>query len=184
MPEPIRRSRSISRLVTAAALSATVLVGGCAGQSGEPGGAGTASVASLPSSGAAGAPSAAPSAAAQRPLIRIDTSGEEIDRMYAAYFRCLKDHGVPSQLALKMHGPTRYKDALAACAAKEPEDFQEREKRENPALFREHQRKQIQCMRAHGMAIVTDPEGFGYVNPARDMGSPWDHKCERLAFGG
>jgi hypothetical protein len=117
--------------------------------------------------------------------------------MMKAYARCLQSKGASAGLVAKTTGygtpadgdfsgdaSKKFKTARVACASKEPEYYQDREKREDPSAFKNHQRAQIKCMRAHGLAIETDADGWGYTNPGRDMGSTWDKKCQLEAFGG
>jgi len=181
-----RPPRPTRYLVGVLAVILTGVLGGCSGGSDDSPGSAAASVASIPRSGASSAPAAAATVAAERPLIRIDTSVEEAERLYNLYVECLTAHGVPSKAQRVQNQDDReFKPAFAACAAKEPEDYQDRLKREDPAAFKDRQRVQIQCMRAHGLAIEMNAGGlWGYTNPARDMGSAWDNKCEHQAFGG
>ena len=178
---------SRSFVLVLAALSMSVL-GACSGgsdESSEPTGSG---VASIPRASSTSVPDRTTAAAAvERPLIRLDSTPDEIQRLFDNYTKCLDDKGVPSkkQRASSDRVLTdKEKAGVAACAGKEPEDYQEREQREHPAAFKDKQRKQVKCMREHGLAIETNAEGWGYTNPARDMGSAWDKKCERQAFGG
>jgi hypothetical protein len=183
----IQRSTSATWFTGALITASAVLIADCSGPSAPSADPAGASIASVPRTSGPSAPGAAAttSAARDRPLIRLDTTPEEVDRMYAGYEKCLADHGMPSKAEQAKTKTLRdYPEAIAACAAKQPEDYQEREKRENPAAFQDHQREQIRCMREHGLAIETMPEGWGYTDPARDMGSAWDDKCERQAFGG
>jgi hypothetical protein len=186
MPSLIQRSTSARWLIGAVVNALAVLSAGCSGPSTQPSNPAGPSVASLPrTDSSSGPPATATTAATERPLIRLDTTPEEAERMYTVYQDCLSDHGMPTKAErVRTKNLREYPAAVAACAAKEPEDYQEREKRENPAAFQDHQREQIQCMRAHGLAIETGPDGWGYTDPARDMGSAWDDKCERQAFGG
>jgi hypothetical protein len=183
MSFPIKRS-SRSGYLAAVAISSIVLIGGCSSDPSAPPSEPAASVASVPRSSSSEPAGQATTAAADRPLIRLDTTPEETDRMYEAYNACLTEQGVPPKAARKLaEDNNQYTAAFAACANQEPEDYQEREKRLNPAAFADHQREQIKCMREHGLAIETGPDGWGYTNPARDMGSAWDVKCARQAFG-
>ena len=178
-------SRSVRLLVGILALASISLVSACSGGSAAAPAGPTATVASVSHGTASTVAPTTAAAADDRPLVRIDTDPKEIDRMYEAYGTCLTDHGMPPEVQKKFSNKSpEYADALNSCAAKEPENYQDREKRQNPELFQDHQRKQIKCMRDHGLAIETDADGWGYTNPGRDMGSAWDTKCERLAFGG
>lgn len=121
----VQRSASFATLV----LASTVLISGCSGQSGQPQGPTVASIASVPRTDSSSGP-ATTNAAAERPLIRLDTTQEEMERMFEAYEKCLSDHGVPSKAEqVKSKKIREYPAATAACAAKQPEDYQEREKR-------------------------------------------------------
>jgi hypothetical protein len=189
MCSPTIRSTSSGRfaatLVSGLALAIAMLLSGCSGESAQPQNPAVASVASIPDTGKPSGPARTSTATTERPLIRLDTTPEEVDRMHDRYIKCLSENGMPSKAEqARTDNPQEYPAALAACASLEPEDYQEREKRENPTAFKDRQREQIRCMREHGLAIETGPDGWGYTNPARDMGSVWDDKCERQAFGG
>jgi hypothetical protein len=172
------RSMSVRSVV---AVLAVASIGGCSGSSTEVAGP---SVASVPRANSSTKAAPATTAAVERPLIRLDTTPEEMDRMFDAYDKCLRDHGVPSkEMTVKLKTRSVDPKAQAACAGKAPDDYQEKMKREDPAGFKDKQRIQVKCMRDHGLAIETSSDGWGYTNPARDMGSTWDKKCERQAFG-
>jgi hypothetical protein len=162
-----------------------VLLAGCGGGSTTDGGpAGAPSVASIPD--AASSSSAAP-VAVERPLIRMDTSLEEQDRLVAVWLRCLDQHGHPKKSSVKRE-PTaaekaKIKSATAACASKEPEDYKFRLQRTDPAEYADSNRKMARCLKSHGLKIEVDPDGtWGYTDPARDMGSPFVDECEQKAF--
>jgi hypothetical protein len=87
---PSRPRRTV--LLTAVGAAAVVVLTACGG-GGSGGGSGApkaGDVASIPSSGAGSAPAtqtAAPDSG--RPQIRLDSSAEDINRMYDSYYACL-----------------------------------------------------------------------------------------------
>jgi hypothetical protein len=196
MRELIQQCKRTRYLVAAVALASTGLLGGCSGASNGSGNPVAASVASLrrsTTSAGAATPSPRPTAV-EGPLIRYDTSEVEITRMRKVYNTCLKRQGIVMQegkegISQDPETLTRYKDELAACESKRPEDFPEREKRKNPEAFQEHLAQQIRCMRRRGQDVVAiPPDGWGISDRAAARGYTPDFrvvkKCQQDAFGG
>ena len=179
-----------------AALLTAGLLAGCSSASGGPADPAAASVASIPTTAAPSATArATPSpAAVAGPLIRADTTSEEIFRLHAVWGACLKNHGVPgitkeTSAKLDVEGITRkYPKAITACASKRPELVTERFAREHPQEVQAHLRQFIKCMKDDGQKIVfIPPDGWGvsdeeaasgYTPSARSQAT-----CESKAYG-
>lgn len=192
MNQPKSPGRRTSSLVSAAIL-AVVLLAGCGGTAAEPAGAGSAtipSVASIPRSSSA--PSASPTPTANRPLIRNDTSTEEVERLFAVWSSCLEDQGVPvaagkGGISNDPETRGRYKTELATCQSKEPEQLIDRYKREHPQQFQAQLRKFIKCMKSEGQKIIfIPPDGWGVTDEQASSGFSPDNraitKCESQAY--
>jgi hypothetical protein len=174
----------------ALAAASLCLLAGCSDDPGKD----EAPVASL---GSAGAP-AAPSAAAgdvndQRPLVRLDATDEEKARLVDEWAECLTKEGGPGfrdpgtgdfKRALL---DSKSKPALAACAAKEPEDYDARQARTNPSAYRDNNREWYQCAKEQGYRLTApDPDtaefGLTEIGPNGDFDSPKINQCKRQAF--
>lgn len=140
------------------------------------------------SSGAAGT-SPGPSAAAEKVLIPIDASPEEVERLHAAYLQCLIANGADNdQLRRKMqqseNNPAWVK-ATQACVSKEPEEPWARSMRTDPN-YRDKLHAWVSCANEHGIKAHESKDGFFSF----DEGLPQGDKerafkeCERKAFGG
>ena len=172
------------------------LLGGCSTASGGPTtDPGMASVASVPTSaGAAARPTtAAPVATADGPLIRADTTGEEIERYLVLWEACLTAQGVPGITKQNAAKPdlerfAKYPKALAACASKRPEQVIDRYKRQHPQAFQAHLRQFIKCMKNAGQKIIfIPPDGWGVTDEQAAAGMNLDNskikRCESKAYG-
>jgi hypothetical protein len=140
----------IARLFLALALVALLAACGSQPDSGSPD---VATLASGP------APAATPTARDDHPLIRPDTSQEELDRMYAAYNRCLKEHGldVKQPKAADAAAPSRMAAAEQQCEQIRPEQLWERAKRTDPA-YADKLHEWVKCVRAFGID-ATEADG-------------------------
>ncbi|MEU0425057.1 hypothetical protein ABZ235_15865 [Streptomyces canus] len=132
---------------------------------------------------AAGGGSAKPSADpdAGRPQIRLDSTQDEINRMYDAWTACLKDHGVEKKYKTSPNAA-----GVKACRGKEPLDPPELDPAKNPD-YGDDVRIMVKCMNEHGIKSVVMQEGWGLENGA-DLSAPnYDEAlttCQVKAFGG
>lgn len=211
------RARRIRNAVLAAALLATgVALTACGGGGGDSDGAKKASdggVASLETPAAngekTGAPSAQSSAAAveaKRPQLRLDSSKEEIDRLWDAYHACLQAHGVPmnterarlagAKQAWPVDDPkitAQYKAEYDACLYKMPLQPVEERPETNPH-YADDYRDWVKCLRAKGAKVHETfdsdgmPSGATYDDASKGVGTPLTEKlendCRLEAFGG
>lgn len=136
-----------------------------------------------------------PSAAAddQRPLIRADTSQEEVNKMLNAYNLCLRDQGVPGQdVGRGYWKPTeqaeggKHRAAFAACHVKNPELAVDRLKRHDYAEYADRFRAYVACVKAAGVEVT--PRGDGPFVDYRKEGDAFsrdvwkiEEKCEEQA---
>jgi hypothetical protein len=184
------------RAATAAGIILCCLVAGCS--SGSPSAGPT--VASLPTTGTTGttAKAAAPKPTSdpndRRPLIRFDTSLDERQRLYLAFNQCLVDHGVPKLGNATVWKPAddgtsaKYRAAGEACLTTKPEDYTEREQRRDPSTFDDDVRRQLACMKQHGLHVRPDESSnrWGWTSDQHalaEMDSSWVRTCEHQAFG-
>ncbi|MET0424837.1 MAG: hypothetical protein ABW046_13225 [Actinoplanes sp.] len=168
----------------APALAAAFLLGGCAEPKSEP------RVATLQSN----APSASPSADAdnRRPLVRLDATDEERDALWKVWGACVTKEGGPGYenprvIFLKQKQQDPKADVVAAaCLEKQPETYEERQKRTDLVLFRDNQRQWYQCAKKAGYKVTAADEngefGITEVGPNGDFQSPKMEKCRRDAF--
>jgi len=187
----VSRSRSAAVAITAAV--SVTLVAGCSGAAktdSSSGAQGTTGVASIQKPSAA---ASAKAVAAERPLIRLDASEEEITRLRGAYLDCLLANGFPRQGVKGRNGyPSDLEDfGLSAkvlgdikknCASKEPEMAMARAKRLDPA-YADHLDANIKCLNDHGVKAVVQDGGPALVDglPSESKGH-WLDDCEREAF--
>jgi len=187
----VSRSRSTAVAITAAV--SLTLVAGCSGAAktdSSPGAQGTTGVASIQKPSAA---ASATAVAAERPLIRLDASDEEITRLRGVYLDCLLANGFPRQGVKGRNGyPSDLDDfGLSAkvlgdikknCASKEPEMAMARAKRLDPA-YADHLDANIKCLNDHGVKAVVQDGGPALVDglPSESKGH-WLDDCEKEAF--
>jgi hypothetical protein len=193
MSQPPPRGRRTTPLVGAAIL-AVGLLAGCGGSDPTEASGGSAtipSVASVPQSATVDpSPTQTAAPTANRPLIRNDTSTEEVKRMLTVWLSCLADRGVPVSLGkggISSETRIRYKKELAACQTKEPEQLADRYKREHPQQFQAQLRKFIKCMKNEGQKIIfIAPDGWGVSDEQAESGFSPDNraitKCESQAY--
>jgi hypothetical protein len=139
----------------------------------------------------AAASTGAPALDDLRPLIRPDMTGAEVAALYTAWGKCLLDRGAPAEAA---SGPKvntdllkqpKYKSMVAACAAKQPEMWQDREARTDPA-YDDHFRAEITCIRGHGVKVSTGGDGRQIIvtDDSQAAGAAGViQACEQQAFG-
>ena len=189
----VSRSRSTAVAITAAV--SLTLVAGCSGAAKtdpSSGAQGTTGVASIQKPSAA---ASAKAVAAERPLIRLDASEEEIARLQGAYLDCLLANGFPRRFVKGRDGyPSDLEDlGLSAkvlgdikknCASKEPEMAMARAKRLDPA-YADHLDANIKCLNDHGVKAVVQDGGPALVDglPSESKGH-WLDDCEKEAFAG
>jgi hypothetical protein len=146
-------------------------------------------VATLHSDTATATTSAAP---AQRPLLRPDASDDEVIALENAWTHCLGEHGVPLmpaqpgavQKPKDEHGP-QYKEATAACANLEPEDWRDVEARTDPQ-YADRLRVEVQCFKEKGIhaELRGQPPQLVFADD-REVPRALDvtPECEKRAFG-
>ncbi|MEV7077924.1 hypothetical protein AB0N88_05165 [Streptomyces sp. NPDC093516] len=172
-------------VLTAALLSAGLALTACGGeQSGTGGGkAADTDVASLATPSAGGGTTAAPrssdAADAKRPLLRLDSSEEEVNQLWNTYWACLQARGVPmnEQRVAKPGGQAppvddpeiadQYKKQYRACLHKMPLQPVEERPETNPHYADDH-RAHVACLRSKGLKVhetfASDgtPDGWTY----------------------
>ncbi|MEU6146804.1 hypothetical protein ABZ848_41465 [Streptomyces sp. NPDC047081] len=142
---------------------------------------GKGEVASLTSPAAeGGSASASAEPDAGRPQIRLDSTNEEVNRMYDAWLACLKDHGAAEKYKRKPNDP-----AVLACKNKEPLDPPELDPAKNPD-YSDDVRAMVKCMKGHGIkALVSD--GNWALETGDELNRPhYDEyvlDCQVKAFG-
>lgn len=141
---------------------------------------------------------------AKRPQLRLDTSEEESNQLWNAYYACLQAHGVPmnteraaaagGQARPLDEGPVKpkYKSAYDACEVKMPRVPPELDADRNPH-YADQFRAQVACMRKKGMKIhvtgTPDSDSFGWTyddgsGGVSDPSGTINHTCQMEAFGG
>jgi hypothetical protein len=161
MTNPSHRSRPVpgrsARAALFTAIGATGLVvltacgGGGSGSGSDGSSAGKSDVASIASpSKAVGTPTRTTDPDAGRPVIRLDSSTEETDRMYDSWYACLRAKGGPLKGA-----PTTpaEKAGAKACASKQPITPPELDPAKNPD-YSDDMRVWAKCMKAHGVKVT------------------------------
>ncbi|MEZ0091949.1 hypothetical protein [Streptacidiphilus sp. EB129] len=177
-------------LLAAVGATACVVLTAC-GSSGGGGGAaaaGSGAVASIPAPGASGATPAPPTTDPDsgRPQIRLDSSQDDINRMYAAHTACLTQKGGPDAVLQWKQNPNT--PAGRACLSKLPLDPPELDPAKNPH-YSDDLRTMVQCMNSHGIQSEAVPDGSGWaLVHGGDLGAPnfgtAVSTCQVQAFGG
>ncbi|MCA2218748.1 hypothetical protein [Jidongwangia harbinensis] len=171
-------------------LAVWCLAAGCTGaQPGKDGGG--QRVASLTT----GAPQTRPSDDPEdrRPLVRIDRTEAEVENLWAVWGSCAREKGGPRfddmEMARKIYreGDAEAEAVRTACLAKEPELFEDRQKRTDPTAYKDNQREWYECARKAGYQVtIADPEtgefGLSEIGPNGDFRSPGIEACRRKAF--
>jgi hypothetical protein len=83
-------------------------------------------------------------------------------------------------------GDAKAKKVEATCHPKEPETYEERQKRTDVSAFRDNQRQWFQCAKKAGYKLTTPDEngefGITEVGPNGDFASPKMESCRKEAF--
>ncbi|MEU8663159.1 hypothetical protein, partial [Actinoplanes philippinensis] len=147
---------------------------------------------------AAGAPSA-PGTAGQRPVFPVDATEAQLAAMIRPWEDCMvakggtKFRGQGAFMITKGLTAADAEDedvaAFRACEAKQPESFDDHQKRTNPTEYKDNQREWYKCAEAAGYQLTEpDPEtgefGLTAVGPNGDAGSDKFLACKRKAFAG
>jgi hypothetical protein len=191
------RTRSAAVIVTAAVT--LTLAAGCSGATqtdSSPGAQGTTGVASIQKPSAA---ASATAVAAERPLIRLDASDEEIKRVSDVFATCLLTNGLPKAAVMKggytidpanisdTWGPLSDKvraDLKKNCASKQPEQARDRARRLDPA-YADHMKAFIKCLNDHDIkAVLEDGELSSVDEMPSGSKAHWMQDCEQEGFAG
>jgi hypothetical protein len=124
----------------------------------------------------------------QRPLVPFDATDEEIEAFRKVWADCVRKEGGPGyedRRAAWGKGE-RDKAVRAACLAKEPESFEERQLRTDVAAYEDNQRQWYQCAQKAGYKLTPPQEhgefGITEVGPNGDFASPRMEACRKDAF--
>jgi hypothetical protein len=177
----MRKQTSMGML---AATMVTLVITGC----GESGGSAAPDIATLRS---AEAPAASSPAVQDRPVIRPDASADDIAALERVYFKCLDEAGVPVAKSAdgeygkpKDPGALADKPAARACAAKQPESWLDRERRDNPE-FVDRLRDAVACLKDKGFKarLDGDPPQIRYSSTREFMrAGDAETECQKEAF--
>ncbi|MGC9538291.1 hypothetical protein [Streptomyces sp. UG1] len=157
----------------------TACGGGGGGGDADKGGQGEVASISTPAAGGGSAqPSADPDAG--RPQIRLDSTQDDINRMYDVWLACLKENGVEKKYKTSPNAP-----GVKACKGKEPLDPPELDPANNPD-YSDDVRIMVKCMNEHGIKSVVVEGGWGLEDGA-SMNAPnyaeIQTGCQVKAFG-
>ena len=154
--------------------------GGCSSTGSSP------QVATLHSAG----PTASP--AAERPVIALDATDQERDALWATWGACVTKEGGAGYenprnvFRYEQQQNPKAKRVRAACLAKEPETYEDRQRRTDIAAFRDHQLQWYRCAKKAGYRLTTPDEngefGITEVGPNGDFQSPKMEACRKAAF--
>ncbi|MGK3944662.1 hypothetical protein ABK046_40350 [Streptomyces caeruleatus] len=145
-------------------------------------------------------------AEAKRPVLRLDSSTEEVNRLWNSYWACLQAHGVPmNQERVEKAGDQappvqdqkvedQYKAQYRACLYKMPLQPVEERPETNPH-YADDYRHYVGCLRDKGVKVHEvfaadgSPDGWTYDDDYPTDGSgPYtdklDNDCRLEAFGG
>ncbi|KUL31755.1 hypothetical protein [Actinoplanes awajinensis] len=191
----VSRSRSAAVVVTAAV--SLTLVAGCSGAAttdSSSGAQATTGVASIQQPSAA---ASATAVSAERPLIRLDASDEEITRAADVFTNCLLTNGLPKAAVMKggytidpanisdAWGPLSDKvraDLKKNCASKQPEFARDRARRLDPA-YADHMEAFIKCLNDHDIkAVLQDGELSSVDVMPTGSKAHWMQDCEQEGF--
>lgn len=178
----------LSRLAVPA-LAIVCLLGGCStAEEKTDQRAGSPQVASLRSPDAPASSRGAPDD--ERPLVPLDATSEDREALWKVWGDCIMKEGDfdnPKDIFL----PENRKDPKTAevrktCLPKEPETYEERQKRTDIAAFRDNQREWYKCAQQAGYKLTSADEngefGITEVGPNGDFGSPTMEACRKEAF--
>jgi hypothetical protein len=117
---------------------------------------------------------------AGRPQIRLDSTQDDVNRMWDGWTACLKEHGVDKTYKGHPDAP-----GVKACTGKLPLDPPELDPAKNPH-FDDDTRAMVRCMNAHGIKSVVTDRGWGLVDGASLNAPDYDRTmvaCQVKAFG-
>lgn len=144
---------------------------------------GQGEVASLTSPAADGGSAKASTSAdpdAGGPQIRLDSTNEEVNRMYEAYEACLKEHGAQEKYKRKPDDPS-----VLACKGKEPLNPPELDPAKNPD-YSDDVREMVKCMKGHGIKALVSDGGWA-LETGNELNRPhydeYQLDCQVKAFG-
>jgi hypothetical protein len=125
-----------------------------------------------------------PAATGDRPLIRADSTEEEVARMWDAYHRCVKENGGLDPNRPKPAGGVT-PEMLAAeekCTHVRPEHVWERAKRTDPE-YRDRLREWVMCVHAYGIEATDADERLTLTLMPTDAQLRQIDECQYRAFG-
>jgi hypothetical protein len=166
------------------------LLAGCSGGNTE-----TPTVATLQSQAA---PSASSQGSGERPVFPFDATADDKLAMAKPWADCMVENGGPGyknsaeELIQKggfVAGDAKGKAALETCRPRQPEAFDEHQRRTDLTAYKDNLREWYQCAQAAGYKLTApDPEtgqfGLAEVGRKGDFGSPAMQECMRKAFTG
>ncbi|WP_435599951.1 hypothetical protein [Streptomyces sp. C10-9-1] len=193
---PFAFTRHRRLVATALGTAAFLLPTACSSGEGKSEEAGVASISepapkATTSAGGSGA-SAGASLDSQRPQLRLDSSKEEVARLYNAWASCLEQHGfhnfqdvVKDGQRVPVHDDPALPAARAQCESKVPLGPPELDRNRNPR-FADDWREWIACMHRRNYKVIPLPDEEGYDVP--DGPIPPDaiqieNECRTEAFG-
>jgi hypothetical protein len=170
------------------ALAVALSLGGCSGPAGE---SDAPPVATL-QSGAPAAASSTPAGEDARPLVRLDATDEEREALTKVWMDCVRTEGGAGYEEPKLlfkylfEGDAKAKKVEATCHPKEPETYEDRQRRTDVSAFRDNQRQWFKCAEKAGYKLTKPNEdgefGITEVGPNGDFGSPKMENCRKEAF--
>ena len=170
-------------VLTSVGTAALVVLTACGGSGSSSGTdkSGQGQVVSLTSPAADGSSaSASADPDAGRPQIRLDSTNEEINRLYDAWQACLKDHGAEVKYKRKPNDPS-----VLACKGKQPLDPPELDPDRNPD-YSDDTRAMVKCMNEHGIKSLVVNGGWA-LEDGNSLNAPhYDEiqlDCQVKAYG-
>ena len=168
-------------------IAVACLLGGCSGGSSTAGKSARSQVASLPVDGPK---TVAPiDANDQRPLLPVDATAADREALQKVWGNCVTKQGGPGYTNPKkvlMRNDAKAKAVREACLSKEPETFEERQKRTDISAFVDNQRQWYRCAKKAGYkltALQEDGEfGITEIGPNGDFQSAKMEACRKEAF--
>ncbi|MFK4105121.1 hypothetical protein ACI2L1_34660 [Streptomyces sp. NPDC019531] len=158
-------------------MSALVALTGCGG--GKAKDDGVASINDPNGSGGSAKAGADPDAG--RPQIRLDSTQEDITRLWDAFSGCMKENGAPNGKA-EDDSP-----AMKACRSKLPLNPPELDPAKNPK-YSDGARAMVKCMNDHGIKSVIGDNGLWGLESGNSLNAPnyasIETDCQVKAFGG
>lgn len=127
-----------------------------------------------------GSASASADPDAGRPQIRLDSTQDDVNRMWDGWTACLKEHGVDKTYKRHPDAP-----GVKACDGKLPLDPPELDPAKNPD-FDDDTRAMVKCMNEHHIKSVVTDRGWGLVDGASLNAPNYDQimvACQVKAFG-